>query len=439
MRNILILGIGILINLLFGDFQSAWADYPIQNRPYGGETVYTKRPNLTWERGPTPATEYQIQLSRERGFGSKMLDRVVPGSEYIITVDVYTDGIYYWRIRGKEGDRWRSWKETYFQVDSSLPPRPTPQRPNYGDVVLADLYMGHYVMQFQWSSIPGTIDYRLEISDKSDFSRIAYETTGRGVGSSDIYINFPNLTGPGEYYWHVKVKRESGWSDWSTSTWFILFHKVKLNNPVDGFIERALGAIFQWEPVPGGSEYEVQWSTARDFSTAFTQITSRTNFNTPAVLTNETTYYWRVKERGAPWTGREEIRSFTVSIIPTMPSIIEPAEGSKSFNQKPTFKWHHVAYATSYKLEVRVGSSSGMLAFEASPPAPRLLATPTLRSVTVSFDSPVNLAPGRYFHKISACNTRGECSGWRLGEFEISSLRPPIMPKQPIQPKGLPK
>jgi hypothetical protein len=438
MRKMWILGIGILISLLLGNFQLAWADYPRQNGPRAGMIVYTKRINLCWERGPTPATEYQIQLSRERGFSSIIFDRVVPNSEYFVTVDVYTDGIYYWRIRGKEGDRWGSWKDTYFQVDSSLPPHPTPQEPNYGDVVLA-LYMGHYYMQFRWSCISGTIDYELDVSDKSNFSSIVYEQTGRGVGSCCIDVDFPNLTGAGEYYWRVKVMRESGWSDWSTPTWFILFHKVKLNNPADAFIERALGAIFQWDPVPGASEYEVQWSTARDFSIASSQITSRTNFSTPAVLTNETTYYWRVKERGAPWTGKEEVRSFTISIIPTMPFITEPAQGSKIFNQKPTFKWEHVAYATSYKLEVRVGSSSGRLAFEASPPAPRLLVTPALGTAIVSFNSPVNLAPGKYVSRIMACNRRNECSGWRLGEFEVVTMRPsPIIPKKSILPKGRP-
>jgi hypothetical protein len=401
-------------------------------------TIYTRTVQLRWQ--VASAQEFHVQVSRESDFDPTILDVTLSNDESLggITFHCSTDGVYYWRVNGFYTWRdlgWLGWEETYFVVDTSLPPTPVPASPSYSDIVLAFSDRTQTWVNFRWSYTGGQIGYWVQVSKRRDFSTIIAEKKEEDgpawAYSDNEQTVFIRDAEPGECYWRVKVQRESGWSEWSNPVNFWLFYKVKLNDPPHNCVLRTLRALLKWDPLPVSpiSQYEVQWSMARDFSTAVSQITSNTYINTPS-LQNNTDYYWRVKHQGAPWTGEEYVRKFTVRIIPMMPEMVQPSHSIKILTPKPTFKWEHTPYAASYRLEVRKDGSTGRLIFQKSRPAPRIRRVGG--TTIVMLDSPVTLGGGKYCCLIQACNSSGECSGWGVVEFGVADMKKPHhIPKVP--------
>ena len=130
-------------------------------------------------------------------------------------------------------------------------------------------------------------------------------------------------------------------SEWSMPPRpFSFFRNVKLLYPADRTKVRNLSTSLSREALTFPAEYEVQWSKNEHFGDSSHAVTTNSNFELTN-LENDITYYWRVKEKAAPWgapPGRvEQVFTFTTMIVPPMPWFTEPLAGAKLVI-RPVFK-----------------------------------------------------------------------------------------------------
>jgi hypothetical protein len=449
MRKFSIFGLIVLVSLIleiFQPFQVCWAvrlrtkgsfegpvcPAPITVSPKGGETVYTSNPILMWNPPPgvTPGNiiEYQIRMSENPSFNPTNYGKYVTGT--IHTVDyryMQDNSTLYWDVRAKITEGWGAWSESaVFVVNLSFltPPRLVrPQR----DALLAEL-----TPTFEWEAVPNATHYSIQIAEDREFS-------GAIMRGSDIlsttFIPYANLKENTQYYWRVCGIKDGIVGSFSEVGRFRILTAmppITLESPPNGSRITSItpGPVLSWRRFSEGGGYWVQLSTNRDFSSAPTHIIVYNNFyEVPSgSLEDSKTYYWRVKQAaGTEWRRIDPIWSFTVSVVPEMPWITNPPNGSRVSSLRPTISWNAVPYATNYELELRDGSMSGPLVF-------RLF--PTTTSIVSPYDLSLNK---KYVWIIKACRRNSGCSGPSMGWFEVGLQAPrPTPPIQKLPPTKQP-
>lgn len=193
-----------------------------------------------------------------------------------------------------------------------------------------------------------------------------------------------------------------------------------LLSPGDGITVRATayaGALavpplavpsFEWQAVPGASNYTLEVSQDVNFITRHTFLISLTTY-TPTIVGNfsDGRWYWRVKVNasGAPYS---EIWSFwrEWASPDNYPVLLQPENGaSLEFFDSPNFSWQPVLGAAKYRLQI-----SGNLDFTAIAYTNEVLST--------TFQPPVKLVNGDYFWRVIPLDPSS-----RLGAFsEVRSF-----------------
>ena len=85
---------------------------PVLTTPLDWATVTTPRPTMAWAAVPG-ATSYQIQVSTNSWFGTRVVDAVVTGAtSYTPTVDLAVAAYAYWRVRATNGAGTGPWAVT---------------------------------------------------------------------------------------------------------------------------------------------------------------------------------------------------------------------------------------------------------------------------------------------------------------------------------------
>ncbi len=175
-----------------------------------------------------------------------------------------------------------------------------------------------------------------------------------------------------------------------------------LISPGDGITVRATGyggalavpplavPSFQWQAVPGASNYTLEVSQDVNFITKHTFLTSLTTY-TPTIVGNfsDGRWYWRVKVNsvGAPYS---EIWSFwrEWASVDNFPVLTQPDNGfTLQFFDAPVFSWQPVIGAAKYRLQI-----SGNLDFTAIAYANDVLST--------THQPPAKLINGDYFWRV---------------------------------------
>ena len=109
---------------------------------------------------------------------------------------------------------------------------------------------------------------------------------------------------------------------------------------------------FQWNPVYGASENQIQVSTDTNFTSTVIDETVTTTYHTPTTTLSAGTYYWRLRTEDSygnqsAWS---EVRSFIVAtepgVAPSAPIGVTPTTG----DGEVTISWDRVTDATSYNI-----------------------------------------------------------------------------------------
>jgi hypothetical protein len=132
--------------------------------------------------------------------------------------------------------------------------------------------------------------------------------------------------------------------------------------PLDGEQQATTNPQFAWNALDGATSYELQVSTAVDFSQIVWDeplLTITSTFLNQVTLTNFTTYYWRVYgvqpggvlvlAGGSPSQFRTQGGGF---LTPTFFATEFPNNHATQVALSPMFTWQASSGATSYQVEV---------------------------------------------------------------------------------------
>jgi hypothetical protein len=162
--------------------------------------------------------------------------------------------------------------------------------------------------------------------------------------------------------------------------------------PLDGELQAITNPQFGWYADPGAQGYQLEVSTAADFSVPIyenSSLTSTSTFLTQVTLTNFTTYYWRVNALlpgggkvlagGSPFQFRTQGGGF---VTPIPFSTVYPSPGLTGVSVNALFSWQGSAGADSYTLELDTAGT---------------FVTPTIRVTDIHvnrYQLPAPLLPG---------------------------------------------
>jgi photosystem II stability/assembly factor-like uncharacterized protein len=159
-----------------------------------------------------------------------------------------------------------------------------------------------------WYSSGGATNYTVQVSPLADFSIITDSNTTINTG---YYIPPGKLTNGLPYYWRVKASNILGSSAWSTVWKFTVQYTPAtptLIYPLNTSIIYSTTPIFDWDSIPGVSNYHIQISKVSNFSILTDSVTVTNSYYaiSSGKLQSENTYFWRVKARASivesPWS-----------------------------------------------------------------------------------------------------------------------------------------
>jgi large repetitive protein len=215
-----------------------------------------------------------------------------------------------------------------------------------------------------WTSVPGAVKYRVQVSATAAFTLPVAYTADVPVTTSTPPTELPNAV----LYWRVaatdgSVSGVGGWSQ------ILTFKKTvgaapTVVAPADGttFAYPGQTPILRWSPLPGAKSYNVEIDDEDGFTSAPVVSTANTAYAVTTGLTFGTRYYWRVSgvTPNGNATSASEARSFLVSwpVDPThagfdgKPDLTGPPSGTLVPVNDVVLTWAPVPGAAHYLLTV---------------------------------------------------------------------------------------
>jgi hypothetical protein len=319
----------------------------------GGLVAFTVAIN---NASPSPA---YIWYQGIKGSGT-MKDSSTNPSYQKTGVTAADSGNYYVIVVNFSGADTSAYAHLKVNVPPSAPTLSSPANSATGIVVSPTL---------TWSAVAGAATYRVQVSTASDFSTgIVADDSALTTASKAL----SSLTNNTLYHWRVNAKNAGGTSAWSTPFSFTTIVSASgvpvLSSPANNATGVTLNPTLTWSAVAGAVTYQVQVSTASDFSTGIVVDDSILTAVTKALssLTNGTLYFWRVNAKNAGGTSAWSTASSFTTIVaaPGAPVLSAPANNATGVAVSQTLSWVAVTGAATYRVQVSTASdfSTGIVA-----------------------------------------------------------------------------
>ncbi|WP_164891016.1 LamG-like jellyroll fold domain-containing protein [Botryobacter ruber] len=167
-----------------------------------------------------------------------------------------------------------------------------------------------------WNSLPEATSYRLQVATVPDFATTVFDQSEIAATSAEV----PDLVNNVLYYWRVMAVGNNGSSDWS-ATWSFRTESVllplpavaTLSAPANAATAVSLNPILTWNAAANATFYNVQVSTASDFTTLTVNQgnVAATSLKVTGLALNQE-YFWRVQSgNGTGNANWSEAWSFT--------------------------------------------------------------------------------------------------------------------------------
>lgn len=219
-----------------------------------------------------------------------------------------------------------------------------------------------------WQASAGARTYQVQLDTSASFSGFLISR----IGITDLFLDAGNLADNQTYYWRIRAVNSRGASEWSrTRTFKTLVVPAAPLTPVpvfppDDFVHDSTSIALLWSVGQLASSYGLELANNTAFSPALQYLDIRDSTFSSAGLDVNTTYYWRVKANNSlgtsPWS---KAWSFRVEVPRPLvaPVIDTPDTTEKNMSTRVELRWHSVAGATTYNLEMAENSafSPGML------------------------------------------------------------------------------
>jgi hypothetical protein len=369
----------------------------------------TDTPSFEWS-GVDNAVTYQIQVDDDPDFNSP--DYATTEDNTARTIDVaLAQGEYYWRVQALNiYDTPGEWSETWKFIISIPPVPPTLISP--ANELMEDTTV---TPSFEWSGVDNAVTYQIQVDDDPDFNSPDYATTEDNTARTiDIAL------AQGEYYWHVQAFNQYDTpGEWSEPWKFIISIApvpptlISLTN--ESIEDQTVTPSFEWSGVDNAVRYQIQVDDNPDFNSPEYVTAEEDTGRTIDTALAQGIHYWRVQafnqyDTPGDWS---ETWSFTISIPPGTPNLLEPSNSQYISANNPTFKWQSTANTHSYELQVDNNSNFSSPVYDSS--------------TFFSSETPPGFAQGRYYWHVRAFNIYGTAGEWSTRrQFTISI--PPGVP-----------
>jgi formylglycine-generating enzyme required for sulfatase activity len=324
---------------------------PTSPSPSNGSTTSDATPLLDWEDF-FGATNYHVQVNTNSSFTGTMVcdSSSITTAQYQVSTALSNSTTYYWRVRVGVGELWSLWSSTWSFAVQVLPPD-TPSPTN--GITLTDA-----TPLLDWEDVSGANGYHVQVNTNSSFTgTMVGESTSLGNSQFEVPTTLSNDT---TYYWRVRVNSDGAWSQWS-STWSFTIHVAPpvSPSPPNGSTVSDGTPLLNWEDTSGASGYHVQVNTNSSFTGTMvgeSNSLGNSQFEVPTTLSNDTTYYWRVRvNSGGTWSQWSNMWSFTISFV--SPVVPNPPSGSTIYDTTPLLNWEDVVAADKYHVQVNANSN----------------------------------------------------------------------------------
>jgi len=202
--------------------------------------------------------------------------------------------------------------------------------------------------RLDWNNIPNAVSYSVYRSESSSSlgSFVGSATTSAFTddGAEDV-----PLTNGIAYYYRVLTNNAS--SVHPQSNVFQITPQAELSAPSNIEVHPGNTQItLTWDPVPGAYSYYIQFTTTPGgpYSTAGSVSNGKTCF-TDTALTNDQTYYYRIKADLYGQGGQNYSAEYAVTPRDTLPLAPTSITGQTG-NTQVSLRWNAVAGATGYQV-----------------------------------------------------------------------------------------
>lgn len=278
-----------------GPFTQAPAQITLVN-PANDSNLFSTSISFSWTKDPI-AKGYTFQLSTREDFSSFVtnVSNITSTSRTVSGLQANTQ--YFWRVwaTNEAGNSPMSEvRKVRSATYSGRPGATTLVSPSNNSLV------GSVDIAFTWNNQPNSNAYRLEVSEFSNFSSLAYSKSSI-PGTTWIV---PSLTQNKTYFWRVRTSNPAGTGSYSeiwkfsTSSSTVILNQPTLTSPSNAALHQATTVNFSWNAVTNATGYDLQISESNTFSNiAFSLSNVNTNSGSISNLAESKTYFWRVRAK----------------------------------------------------------------------------------------------------------------------------------------------
>lgn len=302
-------------------------------------------PIFRWKEYPREV-QYHLQVSKISDFTNLIIDTLI-SNPYFVVQELKANTTFYWRVRTVDGKYHSSWSHYFWfrTGNNTIVQEPILITPKNGITT-------NLPIKFMWTPSPGSIKYRIQISENSNFTALVVDT-------QTLYPDFDFQTNNPKdfYYWRVKTYKTYDSSKWS-DTWLVKIYnpnrRISLLSPSNGELQVKTSDTLRWEQILGADYYILDVAADEDFTDmVINSLKVQNNFYVFSNFVKGKRYFWRVKcsvkERENVWSN---VWSFTIETnkVLATPSPILPQNDIYGFEIDGKFEWQKVPDARYYRL-----------------------------------------------------------------------------------------
>ena len=413
-------------------------DPPVLKTPINGAVSQSITPTLIWYKS-TGATSYDFWVSKDSIFSSDSLvahsstgdtSRLL-NSSVLGVAELAQNKTYYWRVSATAGLYTSGYADTLHFTTSGLPPGiPTlisPVDSATGVLTTASLV---------WGAVTDAIEYQLQLDTSATMASKTILLNTIVTAPTSSYQPLGILLQGIKYYWSVRTRTLSGWSAFSDTNSFTVLaipSAPTLIYPANAQIDLPLSFNYRWNTVSIATGYTFQVSTSSTFANITGGVllndTTLSVANSTAIMSENTTYYWRVSSRNSSgasaWSmfvpATQTYYSFTTTttaVVPSIPTLVTPANAAVNQDLAITSKWNKISDATSYTFQLSSNNFADTIETD-------VITAPDTSFVIGDLDYSTT-----YYWRVKATNTVGS-SAYASRTFTTKST-PVAVPTAPI-------
>lgn len=329
--------------------------------PVNGASNISLTPFFDWD-STSPADSYTLQASLDTSFSNPpvFISGITQSFLNLTSPQLQPNFRYYWRVSAVNAAGTGPWSVKFsFTTILGMPAAPALLSPqNFATGVSLTPVL-------DWVDDISATSYQVQIALDSTFSSPLWDTSGFNI--SQVPVRAGLLTNVQTYFWRVRTTNPIGTGPWADPFRFmtLLIPPVAplLVSPPNNAIDVSTTPTLDWDSVQYAQSFRIQLSTDSTFTIPNLINSSGlvfSQYNVPGgVLSNNTTYFWRVNASNnagtGPYSAVFKFRTITSPPV-AAPTLLAPPNGATNMSVTLTLDWNDVFGTTGYKLIVSTDS-----------------------------------------------------------------------------------